>query len=171
MYISYYDSPIGRLLLGSIDNKLVGLWIENQNNYLSSFKEELIENDNLEIFIKTKNWLDRYFNKEKCDIRELEIDLIGSEFRKTIWKILCTIPYGSTKTYKDICNEYTKLTGKRMFTQAVGSAIGHNPISIIVPCHRVVGMHNKMGGYAGGIDNKLKLLELESIDISKYKLN
>lgn len=169
MYISYYDSLIGKILLGSKNNKLVGLWIEGQNNYLGSFKEELIEDDNLEIFIKTRNWLDRYFSKESPNIDELDICLIGSEFRKNIWNILITIPYGEVVTYKDICEKYEMSTGKRIALQAVGSAIGHNPISIIVPCHRVIGYNNKLGGYAGGIDNKIRLLELENVDVRRFK--
>lgn len=164
MYISNYKSPIGNLLIASKDNKLIGLWIENQKYYLSNFKEEMKISNDIEILVKTEQWLDRYFNGEKPNINELEIELTGTEFRKSVWDILKNIPYGEVVTYNDIAKELAKQKGiKRMSAQAVGGAVGHNPISIIIPCHRVIGTNGSLTGYAGGIENKAYLLKHEKI--------
>lgn len=168
IYTSNYKSPIGNLLIASKENKLVGLWIENQKYYLSNFKDKIIETENLEILVKTKKWLDRYFKGEKPDISELEINPIGSEFRKSVWEILKNIPYGEVITYNDIAKELAKQKGiKKMSAQAVGGAVGHNPISIIIPCHRVVGSNGSLTGYAGGIKKKIYLLEHEKVNMDK----
>lgn len=111
IYTSTYQSPIGNLLIASKDNKLVGLWMENQKYYLSNFKEEIVETENLEILVKTKKWLDRYFNGEKPNINEFEISPIGSEFRKSVWEILKNIPYGEVITYNDIAKKLAKQKG------------------------------------------------------------
>ena len=162
IYTTHYKSPIGDLLLASKDNKLIGLWIEGQKYYMSNFLEEMKENDNDKTLLKAKKWLDRYFNKEKPSIKELELNPMGSEFRQAVWKILCEIPYGKVTTYKEIAEEIAEQKGiDKMSAQAVGGAIGHNPISIIIPCHRVVGTNGDLTGYAGGIDKKKYLLEHE----------
>ena len=162
IYKAHYKSPIGDLLLASKEGKLIGLWIEGQKYYKSNFLEEMEENENDKILLKTKNWLDRYFNNEKPPINELELNPIGSEFRQTVWKILCDIPYGKVTTYKKIAEEIAKQKGiAKMSAQAVGGAVGHNPISIIIPCHRVVGTNGDLTGYAGGLDKKKYLLEHE----------
>lgn len=162
IYTTHYKSPIGDLLLASKDNKLIGLWIEGQKYYMSNFLEEMKENDNDKTLLKAKKWLDRYFNKEKPSIKELELNPMGSEFRQAVWKILCEIPYGKVTTYKEIAEEIAKQKGiNKMSAQAVGGAVGHNPISIIIPCHRVVGTNGDLTGYAGGLDKKIYLLEHE----------
>ena len=167
IYITHYNSPIGNILLASKDNKLIGLWIENQKYYLSNFKEELQEVEDNKILNKAKKWLDRYFNGEKPKIKELEIEPVGSDFKKSVWKILCDIPYGKVITYNDIAKEIAKEKGiKKMSAQAVGGAVGHNPISIIIPCHRVVGSNGNLTGYAGGVERKKYLLEHEKVDMS-----
>ena len=121
IYITHYNSPIGDILLASKNDKLIGLWIENQKYYLSSFKEELKEVDNNKILNKSKKWLDRYFDGEKPNINELELEPIGSDFRKKVWKILCNIPYGKVITYNDIAKEIAKEKAiKKMSAQAVG---------------------------------------------------
>lgn len=166
IYISDYESTLGNLLLASKDNKLIGLWMENQKYFLSSVKEEMIQNDSDKIILKTKEWLDRYFNSKKPDIKELDLNLIGSEFRKNVWKILMAIPYGNVITYNDIAIEIAKQKKiRQMSAQAVGGAVGHNPISIIIPCHRVVGTNGSLTGYAGGIDKKIKLLKHEQVNM------
>ena len=171
IYKSYYQSPIGKLLLASKENKLMGLWIEGQKYYLGNLKEELQENNTEEILVKTKKWLDRYFDAEKPEISELELAPIGSEFRKNVWKLLCKIPYGEITTYKSIAENVAKLMNrKQMSAQAIGGAVGHNPISIIIPCHRVVGADGSLTGYAGGIDKKIKLLKLEKVDLKDIKV-
>lgn len=167
---SIYKSHIGQILIGTKDNKLVGVWIENQKYYLSDFKEkvERVDNYNNEAITKTKKWLDKYFNKEKPNVNELEIDLIGSEFRKSVWEVLKKIPYGEVITYNDIAKEIARQKGiNKMSAQAVGGAVGHNPISIIIPCHRVVGANGSLTGYAGGIKNKKYLLEHEGVNMDK----
>lgn len=171
IYITHYESPIGDILLAGKDEKLIGLWIENQKYYLASIQEEIKENDEYEIFVKTKNWLNRYFNHEEPRIGELPLNPMGSSFRKEVWKILMEIPYGSVITYKDIAK---KIAEKRriqsMSAQAVGGAVGHNPISIIIPCHRVVGTNGSLTGYAGGIQRKKYLLEHEKVNMKNLCL-
>lgn len=167
IYTTYYDSPLGKILLASKDNKLIGLWIEGQRYYLGSLKDKIIEKDDDEILIKTKVWLNRYFNGEKPKITELELAPIGSKFSQNVWKILCEIPYGEITTYGAIAKMIAKQMNKKtMSAQAVGGAVGHNPISIIIPCHRVVGTNGSLTGYAGGIDKKIKLLKLEKVNMS-----
>ena len=162
IYTTHYKSPIGDLLLASKEGKLIGLWIEGQKYYKSNFSEEMKENENDKTLVKAKKWLDRYFNNEKPSIQELELNPMGSGFRKTVWKILCDIPYGKVTTYKEIAEEIAEQKGiDKMSAQAVGGAVGHNPISIIIPCHRVVGTNGDLTGYAGGIDKKKYLLEHE----------
>lgn len=164
IYISNYESTLGNLLLASKDNKLIGLWMENQKYFLSNVKEEMIKKDNDKLLLKTKEWLDRYFNSEKPEIKELDLNPIGSEFRKNVWNILMQIPYGIVITYHDIAIEIAKQKNiKQISAQAVGGAVGHNPISIIIPCHRVVGTNGSLTGYAGGIDKKVKLLKHEQV--------
>lgn len=101
IYTANYKSPIGNLILASKDYKLIGLWIEGQKYFFYNLKDEIKKSEN-NILLKTKDWLDRYFNKEKPDIKELELNPMGSEFRKEVWRILCTIPYGKVITYNDI---------------------------------------------------------------------
>ena len=162
IYTSAYTTPIGDVLLASKNNELIGLWFEGQKYYLNSINEEMQVKNEEEILKKTKNWLDRYFKGEKPSIKEIKINPNGSDFRKEVWKILCKIPYGKTITYKEIAEKLAKERGlKSMSAQAVGGAVGHNPISIIIPCHRVVGSDGKLTGYAGGLDKKEYLLKLE----------
>lgn len=168
---SHYSSFLGDLLLAIKEDKLIGLWIEGQKYYLSNFKEEMKEDNKNKMIIKTKKWLDKYFKGEKPSINELDYDFVGTDFQKQVWKILQTIPYGTVVTYKDIALEIAKQKGiKSMSSQAVGNAVGHNPISIITPCHRVIGSNKSLTGYAGGIDKKLKLLELEKVDVSSFMI-
>lgn len=128
---------------------------------METIKEELVEDNTLEIFIRTKKWLDKYFKGENPNIKELSLKPRGTDFRKIVWSYLLEIPYGKTTTYKDITDKIKKKLNKNMSYQAVGSAIGHNPISILIPCHRVISVNGNLTGYAGGIDIKKKLLELE----------
>lgn len=169
IYVSKYKSPLGEITLASDGENLIGLWIEGQKYFISNLKQGIEEKNDLKIFCKTKKWLDRYFNKEKPEISELPLAPIGNDFRQNVWKILQEIPYGKTITYGEIANKLAKIMKKeKMSAQAVGGAVGHNPISIIIPCHRVVGKSGSLTGYAGGIDKKVKLLELEGVDMSKF---
>ncbi len=172
VYIAHYNSILGEILLASENNYLIGLWIKGQKYFLENVNDEIKENENEEILIKTKNWLNRYFNGEQPEIKELKLAPIGSEFRQKVWKILCKIPYGQTTTYGEIGKEIAKQEGKNsMSAQAIGGAVSHNPISIIIPCHRVIGKNGNLTGYAGGIDKKMKLLELEKADIKIFNKN
>lgn len=165
MQASYYKSPIGTLLIAVQNNSLVGVWIENQKYYLANRKEEIIISDDDFMIIRTKDWLDRYFRGEKPDIKELDITLSGSDFRKLVWKKLMEIPYGTLTTYSEIAKVVAQEKNvQNMSAQAVGGAIGHNPISIIIPCHRVVGVNGSLTGYAGGIEKKIYLLEHEKVN-------
>ncbi|MDF9866635.1 methylated-DNA-[protein]-cysteine S-methyltransferase [Bacilli bacterium PM5-3] len=168
IYKTYYPSSIGIITLASDGENLVGLWNENQKYYGASINETMIENNNLEVFEKAFKWLDDYFSGMKPDISLLPLAPNGNEFRKDVWKILCDVPYGKTITYGEIAKKIAQKKGlKSMSAQAIGGAVGHNPISIIIPCHRVVGSNNSLTGYAGGIDKKIKLLEIEGVDTSK----
>lgn len=165
-YKTYYNSPIGKMLIASDERNIIGLWFEGQKYYLGSLKEELVLRDNMNVLIKAKKWIDRYFNLEKPDINELPLAPLGGEFRQRVWKILCEIPYGEVCTYGDIAKKIAKDLGKKyMSAQAVGGAVGHNPISIIIPCHRVIGANGSLTGYAGGLDKKIQLLKLEKAKI------
>lgn len=169
LYKTYYNSLIGKMLLVSDEKNLIGLWIENQKYYLANLNDELIENGNLEILKTTKKWLDAYFKGKKPNISDLSLSPIGNEFRQNVWKILCTIPYGKTITYSEIAKKLAKkMCKKNMSAQAIGNAVGHNPISIIIPCHRVVGKSGNLTSYASGIDKKIKLLNIEKVDMTKY---
>ena len=169
VYKTYYDSPVGKLLIASDGENIIGLCIEEQKYYLDKIEKEGIEKDNLEIFDKTRNWIDRYFKQEKPEISEISLAPEGNTFRQYIWELLCEIPYGETITYGELAKKVAKKLNKpSMSAQAVGNAVGHNPISIIIPCHRVVGKNGSLTGYAGGIDKKIKLLEMENVNMEKF---
>ncbi|MCQ5131320.1 methylated-DNA--[protein]-cysteine S-methyltransferase [Butyricicoccus faecihominis] len=163
-----YPSPVGLLTLACDGAHLTGLWMEGQKYFGGAIPEPMTERDDLPVFRAAKNWLDRYFAGEKPEISELPLHPIGGEFRQEVWKILCEIPYGEVVTYGDIAKKMAAKKGKKtMSSQAVGGAVGHNPISIIIPCHRVVGASGSLTGYAGGVDKKVKLLALEGVDMSR----
>ena len=167
-YTTDYLSPVGPLRLAADGEALVGLWIEGQKYFEAAIKDDTVKNDDLAIFKNTKNWLERYFAGEKPSVSELFLAPIGGEFRQGVWKILCQIPYGQIITYGDIAKKIALKMGRdTMSGQAVGGAVSHNPISIIIPCHRVVGSNGSLTGYAGGIAAKIKLLELEGVDTNR----
>lgn len=165
-YLYKTNSPIGLLTLGSDGENLTGLWIEGQKYYcaaLKTGKNEICETKNLPVFTKAEKWLKNYFAGNNPAV-DFPLAPSGSAFRKEVWDILCKIPYGKTVTYGGIAKLIAKKHGKINFSaQAVGGAVGHNPISIIIPCHRVVGSNGSLTGYAGGIKIKAQLLELENV--------
>ncbi len=164
MYFTYYESPLGRMLLGGTEEGLSGLWISEQKYYAASMDEEMIQGDDLPLFEQTKEWLDRYFNKEQPDPKELKLAPKGTDFRKTVWDILLKIPYGQTTSYGAIAKSITESRkGSKTSARAVGGAVGHNPISIIIPCHRVVGSDGSLTGFASGLDKKVWLLQHEDV--------
>lgn len=170
-YSMIYNSPVGDLTIVSDEENLIGLWIKGQKYFFNSAPNDIVSNSNIPIMKQTKNWLDRYFNGENPNINELPLKPDGSKFRQIVWNVLCQIPYGEVITYGEIAKDVGKILNKdRMSAQAIGGAVGHNPISIIIPCHRVVGSDGSLTGYAGGIDIKKKLLEHEKVDMTKLYL-
>lgn len=154
-YSTDYSSPIGKMLIASDGEAICGAWFYGQKHFKSTI-DDYIVNDDLAIFKKVTRWFDDYFKGLNPEI-DFEFKPKGSEFRQRVWKILCEIPYGETLTYGEIAARISPT----MSAQAVGGAVGHNPISIIIPCHRVLGVNGKLTGYAGGIDRKIQLLKLE----------
>lgn len=170
-YSTTCGSPIGSLTLASDGENLVGLWMEGQKYYGGTIPENMMPKDDLPLFGTTKTWLKRYFNGENPDLNELPLAPLGSEFRQGVWAILREVPYGEVITYGAIAKKMAVQRGKsRMSSQAVGGAVGHNPISIIIPCHRVVGANGSLTGFSGGMKKKLALLELEKVDLSKLHI-
>jgi len=163
-YTTTHPSPVGLLTLASDGDNLVGLWIEGQKYHSNTLSGEATKKDDIPVFSMAKAWLNRYFDGKNPAITALPLAPTGGDFRQGIWSILCEIPYGETTTYGDIAKRLAEKENKNsMSAQAVGGAVGHNPISIIIPCHRVVGSNGNLTGYAGGIDTKKQLLELEGI--------
>ena len=158
-YVYRYDSPVGKMTIASDGTALTGLWFDGQK-YFAGTLSEPYEEKILPVFEDTISWLDTYFSGEIPDFTP-ELSVQSTPFRKAVWDILLTIPYGQTITYGEIADIIAQQTGKKMSAQAVGGAVGHNPVSIIIPCHRVVGADGSMTGYAGGIVRKKFLLELE----------
>ena len=159
-YVNYYQSPLGNILLAADETGLTGLWFEGQKHYAKGLNADFKE-ENLPVFEKTKLWLDIYFSGSKPDFTP-PLHLVGTHFQEDVWKILLKIPYGCTTTYSGIAKEVAGKHGlKNMAAQAVGGAVGRNQISIIVPCHRVIASNGSLTGYAGGIDKKIHLLEIE----------
>ena len=165
-YTTNHSSPVGEITLACAGESLVGLWLEGQKYHGAAILNKAQEKDNVPVLNDTKKWLDRYFNGEHPTISELHLAPVGSEFRQEVWSILFGIPYGEVITYGDIAKKLAVMLNREsMSAQAVGGAVGHNPISIIIPCHRVVGANGSLTGYAGGVDVKAKLLELEKVSI------
>lgn len=167
-YSTHYQSPLGSLMLASDGDNIVGLWLEGQKYFAGTVAEEMAARPDLPVLVAAKEWLDNYFSGQKPAISDLSLAPQGGAFRRAVWDILCQIPYGEVITYGEIAKMMAAQTNKAgMSAQAVGGAVGHNPISIIVPCHRVVGANGSLTGYAGGIGKKIRLLEHEGVDISR----
>lgn len=165
-YIHHYNSPLGKITMASNGLALTGLWFDGQKYFAETINDE-IEEKSLLIFNKTAKWLDIYFGGKEPDFTP-EVIIKGTPFRKAVSEIILSVPYGKTMTYGEIASKIAKQKGiERMSAQAVGGAVGHNSISIIIPCHRIVGTNGSLTGYAGGIDRKIELLKLEKVDMSK----
>lgn len=159
-YIYRYASPLGGITLAGDGEALTGLWFDGQKYYPYQLTAESTEAE-LPVFRQTCNWLDIYFNGKAPDFTP-PISLQTTQFRSAVYAVLRTIPYGQTMTYGAIADILAKQRGiPRMSAQAVGGAVGHNPVSIIIPCHRVIGADGSLTGYAGGPDRKLALLKAE----------
>ena len=162
MYTLHYDSPLGGILLAADEVGLTGLWFDGEKYFADTLDPEHKVQETL-LLREAKRWLDVYFRGQEPDFTP-PLHPIGSPFRQEVWALLLQIPYGQTTTYGALAKQLAAMHGlPRMSAQAAGGAVGHNEISIIIPCHRVVGTNGSLTGYAGGIDKKAKLLTLEKI--------
>lgn len=165
-YIFHYTSLLGGITLASDGEALTGLWFDGQKYFAQTLDKENTESELL-VFEQTIKWLDIYFSGKAPDFTP-PLNLQTTEFCKSVCKIMLTIPYGQTMTYGEIAGIIAKQKNlTRMSAQAVGGAVGRNPISIIIPCHRVIGANGSLTGYAGGLDKKIKLLKLENANSFK----
>lgn len=170
-YGTHYSSPVGEIYLACDEENIIGLWIENQKYLDKTMPKTIVEKPDMLPLQKAVQWLDSYFAGKRPDLAELPLAPVGSAFQQTVWKILTEIPYGQLTTYGAVTRETARRLGReRMSAQAVGGAVGHNPISIIIPCHRVVGAGGSLTGYAGGIDKKILLLTHEGVDMTKLSV-
>ena len=168
-YIQHYDSPLGGILLAADEIGLTGLWFDGQKCFAQGLPVERTEQET-SVLTEARRWLDIYFTGKEPDFTP-PLHPVGSAFRRSVWEILLQIPYGQTTTYGEIARQLAERQGlARMSAQAVGGAVGHNEISVIIPCHRVVGANGSLTGYAGGIHKKEQLLELERADMSRFFL-
>lgn len=167
VYTCTYKSPIGDILLAADDIGLTGLWFTGQKYFANTLPDEQISKET-PILTEAKKWLDIYFSGKEPRFTP-PLHPAGSPFRQAVWDILLQIPYGQTTTYGEIARRLAKKQNtSHMSAQAVGGAVGHNEVSIIIPCHRVVGTNGSLTGYAGGIDKKVSLLKLEHTDMSRF---
>lgn len=168
-YIAHYPSPLGSILLAADDTGLTGLWFEGAKYYAAGLDRGSEEKDN-PVLGRAKEWLAVYFSGREPDFLP-PVRLTGTPFQLAVWGILQKIPYGKTVTYGEIAREIARQRGlPRLSAQAVGGAVGHNKISVIVPCHRVVGANGSLTGYAGGIGKKAGLLALENADMRSLRI-
>ena len=161
-----YSSPLGEIRIASDGTAVTGLWLPGQGGEEKIAAMDATLGDD-EMLRMARTWLDRYFDGEEPNFMP-PLRPAGTPFRLVVWEILRTIPYGATTTYGQIAAQLAAGRDGRMSAQAVGGAVGHNEISIIIPCHRVVGTNGSLTGYAGGIDKKVKLLELEHAPMSGF---
>ncbi|MDU9418442.1 methylated-DNA--[protein]-cysteine S-methyltransferase [Staphylococcus lloydii] len=162
-----YKSPVGNLTITTDGENITGLWFENQQNY-ETLLNDTVKEQYQPIFDKVTHWLDEYFSGNKPTVN-FSLKPTGTDFRMNVWSKLREIPYGETVTYGDIAQQIATERGQsNMSAQAVGGAVGSNPISIIIPCHRVVGANGSLTGFGSGIDRKIKLLNNEKVDMSSF---
>lgn len=163
-YFTEYLSPVGKLTVAGDGEHINGLWLEGQKYFLASLPESPVRKDDLPVFEQARMWLDRYFAGGRPTPAELPLKPMGTPFRQRVWKRLAAIPYGEVVTYGTLAAELGSSP------RAVGSAVGRNPVSIIIPCHRVAGAGGSLTGYAGGLAAKRYLLELEGVDLSRFHM-
>ena len=167
MYTLHYDSPLGGILLAADDVGLTGLWFDGELYFAEGLDPDHTA-QKTPILQQAERWLEVYFSGREPDFTP-PLHPVGSPFRRAVWELLLQIPYGQTTTYGALARQLAAKQGKtRMSAQAVGGAVGHNEISIIIPCHRVVGTSGSLTGYAGGIEKKVRLLQLEQADMSRF---
>lgn len=170
IYTYHYDSPLGSITMAGSETALTGLWFDGQKYFGSSLSAGEYEEQMISVFEQAIDWLDTYFGGENPGFLPA-LSIETTPFRKAVWEILLGIPYGKTMTYGEIADRIAKERGLcTMSAQAVGGAVGHNPFTLMIPCHRVVGAKGSLTGYAGGIERKLRLLELEKADLSSFSI-
>lgn len=168
-HIHHYASPLGGILLSADALGLTGLWFDGQKYFAATLPDEAIEQETPALST-ARRWLDCYFSGRRPDFTP-PLHLIGSPFRQAVWQLLLEIPYGQTTTYGALAQRLAAKEGREHISaQAVGGAVGHNGVSIIVPCHRVIGANGSLTGYAGGLDKKIRLLELEGAAVSQFHI-
>ncbi|HJH01021.1 MAG TPA: methylated-DNA--[protein]-cysteine S-methyltransferase [Aerococcus urinaeequi] len=167
-YKSTYESPLGQIVIVSDDETIKGVWFADQKYFASNYDLDTAIDQETPVISQTKSWLDAYFAGENPTLDPNILDPEVTPYRKEILNALINVPYGQTTSYKELADKVALNTpGKRGSARAAGGAVGHNPISILIPCHRVVATNGALTGYAGGIDRKIALLALEGIDQSK----
>ena len=167
VYTTEYLSPLGTITLACDEEAIIGLWFNGQKHFGNILPRQT-ERQERPLFQDARRWLDVYFSGREPDFTP-PLHPVGSPFRRAVWELLLQIPYGQTTTYGALAQQLAAKQGKtRMSAQAVGGAVGHNEISIIIPCHRVVGTSGSLTGYAGGIEKKVRLLQLEHVDMSRF---
>lgn len=165
-YFANYKSPLGVLTIASDGNHITGLWMEGQRYFCSTLGSDPVADTNIPVICTTMQWLDGYFQGTEQSSEHIPLLPTGTPFQQSVWSILREIPYGETVTYGKIRSKVAAALGKEsMSAQAVGNAVGRNPISILIPCHRVVGTNGNLTGYAAGIERKKFLLELENAEV------
>lgn len=170
LYQAVYHAPVGLLTLVSSGEALLGLWLEGQAYFGGTLRGPWVEKAGLPLFGTVTDWLNRYFAGERPPVTGFPLAPVGSSFRREVWRLLCDIPYGTTVTYGTLAKQVAQRMGKpSMSAQAIGGAVGHNPISILIPCHRVVGSDGSLTGYAGGIEKKRWLLSHEGVALPEGK--
>ena len=168
-YTAHYDSPLGGIILTTDGAALTGLWFDGQTHFTDTLGP-VREGKPLKVFDEAKRWLDVYFSGKDPGFTP-PLNMKSTPFRRAVWEILLTIPFGRTMTYGEIARILAARNGRRrMSAQAVGGAVGHNPVSLIVPCHRVVGANGNLTGYGGGLDRKVRLLAVEGVDMNAFFL-
>lgn len=166
-----HPSPLGELFLAGTEGQLLGVWFDDHRHTDKTMPKDVVESSGVPALAHAADWLDRYFASERPDPGELSLAPAGSDFRQSVWALLADIPYGETTTYGALAKQVAARRGKKsMSSQAVGGAVGHNPVSIIVPCHRVVGTDGSLTGYSGGMAAKIWLLRHEGVDFSSLSV-
>ncbi len=163
-YVYHYQSPLGGVTMASDGETLTGLWFDGQK-YFAAGLEDVLEEKRLPVFEETLHWLDVYFSGRSPGFLPA-LNPRGTAFQKAVWGVLASIPYGSTTTYGQIARQLKeKIKRPGILARAVGSAVSRNPVSLLIPCHRVIGADGRLHGYAGGTDKKLWLLKMENVQV------
>lgn len=161
-YTAKWKSPIGTLTIASDGTHITGLWMENQKHYCAGLSQKTEDGSSLQVIQDTIQALENYFEKKMGAFSKLPLNPQGTTFQRAVWNLLQEIPCGETRTYGQLAAALEAATGRKTSPRAIGTAVGRNPISIIIPCHRVIGADGKLIGYAGGVSRKEYLLKLEN---------